>query len=325
MEQFSLEKYLENPSRKVVTRQGNPVRIICTDRKHTQNWPIVALESYGSGEFVLYADDKGRTDLANENIHDLFFADEEKCNKILNELKSYLKSTPKEQVEKDWKEIQDWYSQHFTNEKYNEEEELTEIQKTLEEDCDCYVNLYNDGKTREELREWIKAWCPRIIDLVRKEIEKENSEFKPKFTYNEKDYSELANKLIEFRNNTPLFSVSYRDGEGRKIILHYEKEILDLVRNEIEKENPYNGKKKQEWSEEDKHCVELLLPIIDSSSLIPKNRKKCKNFLQSLKPQSHWKPSEEQMNALDKAKNNPANYHDIRLGLQSLYNDLLKL
>lgn len=77
MEQFSLEKYLENPQRKVVTRQGRPVRIICTDRKHTQTWPIVALESYDSGEFVLYADDKGRTDLANENIHDLFFADEE--------------------------------------------------------------------------------------------------------------------------------------------------------------------------------------------------------------------------------------------------------
>ena len=55
----------------------------------------------------------------------------------------------------------------------DEEEELTEIQKTLEEDCDCYVNLYNDGKTREELREWIKSWCPRIIDLARKEVEKE--------------------------------------------------------------------------------------------------------------------------------------------------------
>lgn len=117
----------------------------------------------------------------------------------------------------------------------DEEEELTELQKTLEEDCDCYVNLYNDGKTREELREWIKGWCHRIIDLVRKELEKENSEFKPKFTYNEKDYSKLANKLIEFRNNTPLCSVSYRDGEGRKIILHYEKEILDLVRKELEK------------------------------------------------------------------------------------------
>ena len=33
MEQFSLEKYLANPSRKVVTRDGCPVQIICTDAK----------------------------------------------------------------------------------------------------------------------------------------------------------------------------------------------------------------------------------------------------------------------------------------------------
>lgn len=33
MEQFSLEKYLANPSRKVVTRDGKNVRILCTDRK----------------------------------------------------------------------------------------------------------------------------------------------------------------------------------------------------------------------------------------------------------------------------------------------------
>lgn len=41
MKQFSLEEYLENPDRKVVTRNGLPVRIICTDRK--QERPIIAL------------------------------------------------------------------------------------------------------------------------------------------------------------------------------------------------------------------------------------------------------------------------------------------
>lgn len=32
MKQFNLEEYKKNPSRKVVTRSGKPVRIICTDR-----------------------------------------------------------------------------------------------------------------------------------------------------------------------------------------------------------------------------------------------------------------------------------------------------
>ena len=41
MKQFSIEQYLKNPDRKVVTRNGLPVRIICTDRK--QKRPIIAL------------------------------------------------------------------------------------------------------------------------------------------------------------------------------------------------------------------------------------------------------------------------------------------
>ena len=266
MEQFNLEEWLQDKSRKIVTRDGREVEILKTDfRGYKQIIGVVKNRDNKDDEVDQWDKEGNFRGIFGESKYDLFFADEEKCNKILNELKSYLKSTPKEQVEKDWKEIQDWYSQHFTNEKYNEEEELTELQKTLEEDCDCYVNLYNDGKTREELREWIKAWCPRIIDLVRKEIEKENSEFKPKFTYNEKDYSELANKLIEFRNNTPLCSVSYRDGEGRKIILHYEKEITDLVKEKILKDLP-KWKKSTEYKdfEINEACIldDDIYPII---------------------------------------------------------------
>lgn len=187
MEQFSLEKYLENPSRKVVTRSGHNVRILCTDQRG--NMPIVAIIEFETldGVQMFYSDGKNES----HREYDLFFADEE---------------------------------------------ELTEFEKAVEKTMPYKIPI-----------DMLKSTSQQLLELARKEIEKENSEFKPKFTYNEKDYSELANKLIEFRNNTPLCSVSYRDGEGRKVILHYEKEILDLVRNEIEKENPYNGKKKQDW------------------------------------------------------------------------------
>ena len=43
MEQFSLEKYLANPSRKVVTRDGRNARIICTDRKDL-DFPIMIIK-----------------------------------------------------------------------------------------------------------------------------------------------------------------------------------------------------------------------------------------------------------------------------------------
>ena len=76
MEQFSLDKYLANPSRKVVTRDGKNVRIVCTDAN--MDYPIVALvESMdGTGERVVSFSKEGlylRNDVC---IDDLFFAPE---------------------------------------------------------------------------------------------------------------------------------------------------------------------------------------------------------------------------------------------------------
>ena len=77
MEQFSLEKYLANPSRKVVTRDGRNVRIVCTD-KIDLNFPIVALiETIPGGEEVTYSFTKdGKYYTACSDILDLFFAPE---------------------------------------------------------------------------------------------------------------------------------------------------------------------------------------------------------------------------------------------------------
>lgn len=76
MEQFSLEKWLQDKSRKIVTRRGNPVRIICTDRKHGKDdLPIVFLEEIECGEFLLTCRDDGRSD-NYDTQYDLFFADE---------------------------------------------------------------------------------------------------------------------------------------------------------------------------------------------------------------------------------------------------------
>ena len=54
MEQFSLEKYLANPSRKVVTGDGRKVKILCTNRRST--YPIVALvENHDSDNESVYS------------------------------------------------------------------------------------------------------------------------------------------------------------------------------------------------------------------------------------------------------------------------------
>lgn len=76
MEQFSIEKYLKNPDREVVTRDGRKVRIICTDRKG--DTPIIALvhnanegQEYG---YAFYPD--GKYFIDEDDEFDLFFAPE---------------------------------------------------------------------------------------------------------------------------------------------------------------------------------------------------------------------------------------------------------
>ena len=76
MEQFSLEKYLANPSRKVVTRDGRNARIICTDMKST-TYPVVALREDGSGYEQIFTFSKNGEYTVNESSrNDLFFAPE---------------------------------------------------------------------------------------------------------------------------------------------------------------------------------------------------------------------------------------------------------
>ena len=76
MEQFSVEKYLANPSRKVVTRDGRRARVICTDMKST-TYPVVALIENGSDYEQLTTFSKNGEYAVNESsISDLFFAPE---------------------------------------------------------------------------------------------------------------------------------------------------------------------------------------------------------------------------------------------------------
>ena len=77
MKPFNLEEYLTNPSRKVVTREGKPARIICTDARG--EYPVIALiEHYQETLDVTFSftkDGKWCTDGTNSN-KDLFFAPE---------------------------------------------------------------------------------------------------------------------------------------------------------------------------------------------------------------------------------------------------------
>lgn len=73
MKQFNLEEYLANPSRKVVTRDGRDVRIICTDFDNP-NFPVIG-EVKGS-KWPCSFTKKGMYNRYEESDADLFFAPE---------------------------------------------------------------------------------------------------------------------------------------------------------------------------------------------------------------------------------------------------------
>ena len=78
MKQFSLEEYLADPTKKVVTRIGQSVRIICTDAKYS--YPVVALVTlggeYGEGEMLETYTKDGTGYSGRQMSFDLFFAPE---------------------------------------------------------------------------------------------------------------------------------------------------------------------------------------------------------------------------------------------------------
>lgn len=77
MKQFNLDEYLKNPNRKIITRDGHDVRIVCTDCKNYE-YPTVALVTCDDDEFVVNCTKEGKCHTSNKYKYDLFFAPEKK-------------------------------------------------------------------------------------------------------------------------------------------------------------------------------------------------------------------------------------------------------
>ena len=98
MKRFNLEEYLKNPSKKIVTRDGKAVRIICTDREDSI-YPIVALiqDNNRESEFLAAYTKDGIPAEYTEVYYTLFFVPEKKegwLNIYRSESGFYLRGNP---------------------------------------------------------------------------------------------------------------------------------------------------------------------------------------------------------------------------------------
>lgn len=72
MEQFSIEKYLKNPDRKIMTRVGCKARVICINRR-SESFPVVALVQKEAIENTYCYTRNGLCSGDTEGPNDLFF------------------------------------------------------------------------------------------------------------------------------------------------------------------------------------------------------------------------------------------------------------
>ena len=72
MKPFNIKEYNVDPSRKVITRDGRPVRILCTNAR--RSYPVIALIE--DEEDLLYAYLPDGTICDSTKQYDLFFAPE---------------------------------------------------------------------------------------------------------------------------------------------------------------------------------------------------------------------------------------------------------
>lgn len=78
MKQFDLEEYKKNLNRKVITRDGRSVRIVCTDMMGT-SYPILAICRVNPTHDCYYSYTlNGKHNLGVDSRLDLFFAPENK-------------------------------------------------------------------------------------------------------------------------------------------------------------------------------------------------------------------------------------------------------
>lgn len=75
MKPFNLKEYIENPTLKVVTREGKPARIICTS-KQSKNYPAVAFVMENGIEDIINFTEDGLVLDGDINKYDLFFMPE---------------------------------------------------------------------------------------------------------------------------------------------------------------------------------------------------------------------------------------------------------
>ena len=276
--------------------------------------------SNGDSEVEIVSIDKNKYYVTNGEIEN----DANICNWVI-----YFK------VQENWKLVDKSYSEENEN-LPNQSKKWTEEDSRILHNVKAYIG-YAAGQrgVKDELFKEANEWLDSLpIGFIHNE------------NYNEDMVALLIDELkqIANRNNAPeqykmeidwlkslrphLKQEWSEDDEKMLASFLHKVEVCDLlsnkeiawIRKKLKSVKPqFHWKSSEAKNETKNECPNYSEGYGCSTSPL----KQC-DTCPAYKLYNHWKPSEEQMEALDKAKNCPANYYNVRLTLESLYNDLKK-
>lgn len=178
----------------------------------------------------------------------------------------------------------------------------------------------NSKATPFEVSSWIEEQFPELAKSEDEEIRKAlinvfatHKDYEKFFGVSVEDIRAWLEKQAEHANFRNKIQV------GDKVTRNEAGVLVNLSQlNRVAKAEERQG-------EEDSFRTETLISVIKSGgSIRPELRNEFVNWLKSLRPQNHWKPSDEQMEALDSATENCA-YSEYQDCLRELIGQLKKL
>lgn len=211
---------------------------------------------------------------------------------------------------------------------WSEEDEahIDSLLKRLEGMCKPDATFTSTGFAISEDEDWLKSLKDRVQPQTKQEWSEEDETYLNTtivYLKDAKEFKKTAENCINWlKSLRPQSKQVLRDTFG------YE-DGRQFGKNEV-LGNPekYGLQRFAEWSKSDKEIVKEIDTIIHgTNSISDEVRKKLQDWLKSLRPQSHWKPSDEQMDAMQKAVFYFGNswVSDEQKALTSLFSELKKL
>jgi hypothetical protein len=214
----------------------------------------------------------------------------------------------------DYKEIRAWLEKQGENNMG-----ISEATKKKLEDN---LNKALEKETPESCNEFLEKQGEQKQELLTKEKALKNSPFvEQKPTWSEEDEAiyygviETEQYMLDVVNGIKKFNVgniSIKEECTRE--LNWLKSLKDRIQ----------PKPKQEWSEEDETVLNNLIYAL-ANDRIGNNRDEYVDWLKSLRPQKHWKPSDEQMDMLAKMCSTLHLTYGENEIMESIYDALKKL